>query len=150
MFHLVFINPLNALLLIGPRLPIQITDRYVSGVSTNLAIIQFIVPRIAFIPELYRVEYNIIIGDNVGPINTMLSDVIVGSSDISSVNVCYTEVLSNLDSDRLYNFTIASSNDNFSTSVYSSPLVFSARTTGECLSVGWNIVVAIGYLLLLL
>ena len=116
-----------------PPYPVSVDIGTVFALSSTLAVIQFMVPLIAYIPERYRVEYNIVVGDS-GVVTPMYSDVLVGSSNISSSS-SYTIVLASLQPNTLYNFTIAATNNNFDTVVYSTPQRFTTLETGKCVHV---------------
>ena len=79
------------------------------GVSFELAIIQWTVPFTTYIPEMYRIVYNELIDDEV-PAQTMASDLINGTTDLTAQNVQYAAVLRSLRPGTSYSYSISASN----------------------------------------
>ncbi len=112
-------------------MPIRANFPNVRAISTTWALIQFAVSFISYTPEKYRVKYNII-NEEEQLFSPMFSEILEGSQNITSQN-SYVISLPTLELGTSYNYTIASTNDNFSTIVYSSPQVFSTLQAGMLL-----------------
>ena len=96
-------------LILGPSSPAPIQQFTVYGLSFELAIIQWIVPRITYTPETYRVIYRQGLD---GDVNTTMqvSDLVMGTTNLSAMNTVYSEVIRNLQPNSFYSYQIAASN----------------------------------------
>lgn len=91
---------------VGPSSPVPIEQYGVIGVSFELAIIQWTVPRVAYVPETYMVVYS-----EVTEVSQLqVSEVVMGTTNLTSVNDEYTIVIRNLLPDTLYSYQISASN----------------------------------------
>ena len=102
---------LSTMTILGSSAPIQPTDVVHTTLSSELAIIQWHVPAVAYTPETYTVTY--------GTDRTVLnytSEVVVGSTDITAINQVYSVTLRNLQSSTRYYYRVAATNSNGTTS----------------------------------
>ena len=86
---------------LGSSAPVQPTDIVHTTLSSELAVIQWIVPEIAYTPETYTVTF--------GTDRTMLnytSEVVVGSTDVTAINQVYSVTLRNLQSNTRYYYRV--------------------------------------------
>ena len=115
-------------LLIGPSPPATVEQFSVFGLSFDLAIIEWIVPRIAYVPETYHVIYQEVL--NGVPQNpAYISERVNGTTNITSVDDGYVVVLRNLEPDTDYMYSITSINP--VTRTNSSQGVFITRSNDE-------------------
>ena len=91
-----------------PALPVPISNYHIYGVSSELAIIHWFVPRIAYTPETYYVQYRIDNEERIGL--TLMSTIVSGSRNLSSRNVEYEVVLDRLNSGTYYTANIVANN----------------------------------------
>ena len=112
-------------IIIAARRPYAATN-ITTSVSTRSANITFTIPAIAYTPEKYHVQFIGFEFQNV----LAYSELVTGTSDITATNLVYTIMLSDLEEDNTYNFTIVSSNcqGNSSTGFAS----FTTLPTGGC------------------
>ena len=75
-------------------------------VAQTTAIITFIVPAIAYTPEIYYIQYIGLELQNVSSSNTP----IMGLDDIIIINATYNITLSGLEEGNTYEFTVVSTN----------------------------------------
>lgn len=90
---------------LGSSAPVQPTDIVHTTLSSELAVIQWIVPEIAYTPETYTVTF--------GTDRTMLnytSEVVVGSTDVTAINQVYSVTLRNLQSNTRYYYRVVAIN----------------------------------------
>ena len=90
------------------NLPTPVSNYHIYGVSDQLAIIHWIVPRIAYTPETYYIQYRAISEDGSGTM--FVSPTIMGTEDLSARNVEYDVVLEGLDSGTFYVANIVANN----------------------------------------
>ena len=84
----------------------QPIDTVHTTLSSELAVIQWLVPEIAYTPETYTVTY--------GTDRTMLnytSEVVIGSTDVTAVNQVYSVTLRNLQSNTRYYYQVVATNN---------------------------------------
>ena len=89
-------------------MPGPVSDSHVYGVSNDLAIIHWIVPRITYTPERYYIQYRTSNEDGSG--QTFMSSVVTGSSDLSAQDVEYDIVLDGLSSGTFYTANLTANN----------------------------------------
>ena len=85
----------------------MVVNPHTEALSHNLAIVRWTVPRIAYTPETYYVEYRAI--NDSGRIETSPST--NGSKDLEAVDVEYARVLEGLESGTTYVANIVSNNE---------------------------------------
>ena len=89
----------------GSSAPAQPIDTVHTTLSSELAVIQWLVPVVAYTPETYTVSY--------GTDPTMLnytSEVIVGSTDVTAINQVHLVTLRNLQSNTRYYYRVVATN----------------------------------------
>lgn len=89
----------------GSSAPLQPIDIVHTTLSSEVAVVQWLVPEVVYTPETYTVTY--------GTDRTMLnytSEVISGSSDITAVNQVYSTTLRNLQSNTRYYYRVVATN----------------------------------------
>ncbi len=75
--------------------------------SSEIAVIEWLIPAVTYTPETYTVTY--------GTDRTMLnytSEVVVGSTDISAISQVYTVTVRNLQSNTRYYYRVVATNSN--------------------------------------
>lgn len=92
-----------------PAPPAPISNYHIYGVSNQLAIIHWIVPRIVYTLETYYIQYRTSI-DEGRMSETLASYTVTGSRSISAENVEYEIVLDNLNSGTFYTANIVANN----------------------------------------
>ena len=94
-------------LCIGPALPALIEDFSVYGTSFELAIIRWRVPRITYVPELYRIIYGEV---TESPAILLASEIVAGTTNLTSIDDEYSVVVRNLGPNTRYRYSISASN----------------------------------------
>ena len=84
------------------------SDYHVYGVSNELAILHWFVPRITYTPEVYYIQYSV--SDEEGTGEILVSPIVVGSTNLSAVNMEYEIVLDGLNRGTFYTATVVSNN----------------------------------------
>ena len=90
---------------VGPSNPVQPIDLSVTDISSNSALVQWVVPYIAYTPEEYVVYY--------GTTQTFLNQwtsVLSSPTDLSVTNTTYASNVTGLEANRAYYFYINSTN----------------------------------------
>ena len=95
-------------LLLGSSLPQDITTLRVSATSHELAIFTWFVPSISYTPETYILQYQSLGGEVSGPV--MMTDPILGTTDLSATNQEYQVVVDNLLPGTTYTYYLVSTN----------------------------------------
>ena len=93
-------------LYIGQAAPAQPVDLAHTAVASDFAIVQWVVPYIAYTPETYMVRYG-----KTDNFFTNTSDVVSGSSDIMATNQLYSVRLSTLESLTDYFYQVIAMNN---------------------------------------
>lgn len=93
----------------APAPPAPISNYHVYGASNELAIIHWIISRIAYTPETYYIQYRTSIDEGRAS-ETLASYTITGSRNFSAENVEYEIVLDNLNSGTFYTANIVANN----------------------------------------
>ena len=88
--------------------PAPILTYHIYGVSTELAILHWIIPRIAYTPETYYIQYRL--SGEEGSDTIFTSTSICGSSELSARDVEYSIVLDGLSSGTFYVANIVANN----------------------------------------
>lgn len=92
---------------LGSSAPVQPIDVVHTILSSEIAVIEWLVPAVAYTPETYTVTY--------GTDHTMLnytSEVVVGSTDIMAISQVYSVTLRNLQSNTRYYYEVVVTNSN--------------------------------------
>ena len=92
---------------LGSSAPVQPIDVVHTTLSSEIAVIEWLVPAVAYTPETYTVTY--------GTDHTMLnytSEVVVGSTDIMAISQVYSVTLRNLQSNTRYYYEVVATNSN--------------------------------------
>ena len=90
---------------LGSSVPDQPIDVVHTTLSSDYAMIQWLVPEVAYTPETYTVIY--------GADRTMLndtSDIVIGSSNISALNQMYSVSIRDLQPNTRYYYQIVATN----------------------------------------
>lgn len=104
---------------------------HVASVSHNLAIIHWTVPRVTYTPETYHVRYRYLNGNKTAPMLEYLSPTIMGTTDLTALNMEYDIVLKDLDNDTSYMVNIISNNTIVGDGRVSSDITFTTLLMGE-------------------
>lgn len=88
--------------------PAPIFNYHVYGVSTELAVLDWIVPHITYTPETYYIQYRQSSEDGGDMI--FMSSIVAGSSNLSAQDVEYSIVLDGLRSGTFYIANIVANN----------------------------------------
>lgn len=104
---------------------------HVASISHNLAIIHWTVPRVTYTPETYHVRYGHHNGNKTAPLVEYLSPTIMGTTDLTALNVEYDIVLKDLDNDTSYVVNIVSNNTIVGDGEVSDDITFTTLLMGE-------------------
>lgn len=91
---------------LGSSAPLQPIDTIHTMLSSDFAVIQWLVPEVAYTPENYTVIY--------GTDRTMLnytSQIVLGTTDIKATNQAYLVTLTNLMSNTTYYYQVVAINN---------------------------------------
>lgn len=88
-------------MLTGPSPPVAVQLFSVFGISFDLAIIEWTVPSIAYVPETYQVIYQEVV-EGVPQNLPYISEQVNGATNITSTDDDYVVVLRNLEPDTYY------------------------------------------------
>ena len=89
----------------GSSAPMQPIDIVHTTLSSELAVIQWLVPEVVYSPETYTVTY----GSDRTRLN-YTSEVVFGSTDITAMNQVYSVTLRNLQSNTRYYYRVVAAN----------------------------------------
>ncbi len=94
----------------GPSLPVKLESISATVSSFTTTLIQWNIPRVAYTPEQYTVEY----GTNSATL-TQTSGVVVGTADIAALDQQYSVEITGLQEGLIYYYRVVASNTHGST-----------------------------------
>ena len=90
---------------IGASTPVKPTDAVHTTVTAHYAVIEWLVPVIAYTPETYTVYY----GPDEAQLN-ITSDIVIGTTDITAKNQIYSTTIVDLPSNTTYYYQVVATN----------------------------------------
>ena len=90
----------------GPAVPAQPIDLQVTHITSELAVVEWLITDIMYTPETFTVLYGI----NQNSLNSS-SEVVNGTKEIDATNQLYSATLTNLRPDTTYFYQVVTTND---------------------------------------